>query len=249
MRYWTTFLFICCCFIVNPLLATNFASGNEAYERADYTKAVELYEAALAEGQQNFGLYFNLGLSYYQLKQFGPASYYLEKARQIKPNHRAAFDNLQLIEQSLPKPIKYIPDVGVKRAWNWLMGSLNANMWALVCLLMVALGVAGLSAWKFAPKRNQRAKAFVLGIVMLALSFFPLGLSLQRKALINNSKMAVVYDTPVTLRSAADLNSAVIQELSPGTRLQLSDKIGNFYKVKLSDQRVGWLPENTFKQL
>ena len=60
-----------------------FKRGNSAYNKAEYQKAISLYEQTLKMGQFSAELYYNLGNSHYKLNNIAESIYYFEKAKQF----------------------------------------------------------------------------------------------------------------------------------------------------------------------
>ena len=60
-----------------------FNQGNNAYNKAEYKKAISLYEQTLKMGQHSAALYYNLGSAYYKLNNIAESIYYFEKAKQL----------------------------------------------------------------------------------------------------------------------------------------------------------------------
>ena len=70
-----------------------FKQGNNAYNKAEYKKAISLYEQTLKMGQYSAELYYNLGNAYYKLNNIAESIYYFEKAKQLDPKDEDIINN------------------------------------------------------------------------------------------------------------------------------------------------------------
>jgi len=64
-----------------------------------------------------------------------------------------------------------------------------------------------------------------------------------------NGSSAVIMSSEVNLRSAPDEVSNSIFLLHEGTSVELLDQIGEWYKVKLLNGELGWLPMKVLEKV
>jgi len=85
----------------SPLLAAPsqsvFDNGAKAFNRGDYSAAVNYFKKAEEQGMKSPSLYYNLASSYYKLAQYENAKTYFNKVRQYKKMQSLAEYNLGLI--------------------------------------------------------------------------------------------------------------------------------------------------------
>ena len=86
-----------------------FSQANEAYNKGNYTKAVELYENIEKTGNVSENLYFNLANSYYKLQKIAPSIYNYEKALSLAPNNQDILDNYRFAKNMRIDQIDQIP--------------------------------------------------------------------------------------------------------------------------------------------
>lgn len=71
----------------------------------DYSRAIEQFQQAISNDEQNAGAFIGLGLAYLHLKQAGPAKAALSEARRLDPTKRNDIDALlSRIEESAAAP-------------------------------------------------------------------------------------------------------------------------------------------------
>jgi len=73
-----------------------YNQANQAYEKEDYVKAIELYEQA-TQTTKNSLLYYNLGNAYFKSGQIGKALLNYNRARFLSPRDRDINANIQFL--------------------------------------------------------------------------------------------------------------------------------------------------------
>lgn len=221
-------------------------SANEAYQRDDFATAIREYEALVSEGFFSVALYHNLGNAYYKIGQPGRAARYFHRGLRLRPGDKGLQDNLALIRASFDDPITPLPDFFLFRFWKRTQLWLGTNGWASVGLILIWLGFAGLWRWRAAPEREQRKRAFLIGLISLLLSGLPLGLSWSAHRYQHDARQAVVVEEAISFHQGADAQSPVLRDLPPGVTFRVLDQIGAWYKVRLVNGDTGWVKEGGF---
>ncbi len=93
--------------------------ANYAYDHQQYDSAVNMYQQVLKQGFVSPALYFNLGDAYYRQKDMPSAILYYEKAIKLDPNNEAIHYNLNLANTMIPDKIEKVPEMFLKRWWNY----------------------------------------------------------------------------------------------------------------------------------
>lgn len=246
MRFYT--LLLCCLFQLNLFAQTEtdfqlaFQKGNEAFTNQDFEKAANIYEQILAKGQTSFELYYNLGNAYFRLNEIPKSILNYERALQIKPHHSDAQYNLKLANQRTIDQISKTPPFFLIQWWiNW-RGLLSSTAWSILTIIFAFIACVGLVFWQLGESRKTKKIGFIVGFVCLGLMIL-LGLTAwQRYTYEHNSNMAILFTKEYHLKSGADDSSPDVILLHEGTKVELLDKIGLWYKVRLPNGEQGWLP-------
>lgn len=225
------------------------ASANAAYQNNDFIAAIRQYEVLLQNGYHSEALYYNLGNSYYRINDFGKAVLYYERALLLNPNDADAKHNLQVVRDRLPDEIDILPEFFIFRWQNTLSAWLSINNWAILTLVLIWLGVAGLSLWLLGKARWYKKIGFVAGVGLLVLGLLAFAVANSRNQRIKESNRAVVLAKEVVLRSAPDEQSKEVFTLHAGATVQLLDQIGEWHKVSLQNGEQGWLPDTSFERI
>lgn len=215
--------------------------ANAAYQSGDFSKAIAGYEALVDEGWQSADLYYNLGTSYLQSKELGRAVLYLERALLRAPGDSDIQYNLRLAEAQLKDEINPVPQFFLSRWWRSMAIAISANVWSIIGLLLVWLGVGGLVLWLLGWQRSWRKWGFLGGLPVLLIGLIPLFLAFSRVHLEVESDMAILQEKEMPLYTAPDEASAELFKLHEGTKVQIIDQIGEWYKIRLLNGDQGWL--------
>ncbi len=215
--------------------------ANAAYQSGDFSKAIGAYVALVDAGWQSADLYYNLGTSYLQEQELGRAILYLERALLQAPGEEDIQHNLRLAQEQLKDDISEVPPFFLSRWWRSWSIAVSANAWGIIGLLLVWLGVAGLALWLLGWQRIWRKWGFLGGFPLLLLGLIPIFLAFSRMGLEQESTVAILQETEMTLYTAPDDASTALFELHEGTKVEIIDQIGEWYKVRLLNGDQGWL--------
>ncbi len=247
--------FLLCSFALLNAVNVSFAStsddllntANQAYQDGNYQTAIQSYETLLSEYPNSTDLHFNLGNAYFRTKQLGKSILHLERAALFSPNDKDVQHNLAVVKDQLTDQIEVLPEFFMTRWWNGLRAALRPTGWGILGLLFLWAGIGGLLLWQRGAQRKLRKQGFVIGILLLLLSILPFCLSFSGQKYLKEPGRAVIMQQEVALRSAPDKASENLFSLHEGTSITIVDKIGDWYKVRLSNGEEGWLEINTLE--
>lgn len=250
----TRFLVLFNLLIISALLqaaapASLLESANAAYQKKDFSTAIQRYEQLLQEGYRSEALYYNLGNSYYRMNNLGKAVLNYERALLLDPNDADTRHNLQVVKDQLPDEIDALPPFFLSKWWNGIDGIFSVKGWSILALALLWLGLGGLTLWLLGRVRRYKKIGFMVGTALLVLSLLSFTLANSRRNTIQNSGRAVVMEKEIILRSAPDNKSKEIFTLHAGTSVKLLDQIGNWHKVALANGEQGWLPDKSFERI
>lgn len=242
------------CLVQVSLLAeasqrTAMQAANEAYQAGDYRAAIEQYQALLDQGYYSAALYHNLGNAWYQLDRPGMAVLHYQRGLGLAPSDRGFRQNMELIREGFAEPIVPIPEFFLLSWWKSAQRLLGSNGWAVVGLLIVWGGFAGLARWRTAPQRTQRKKAFLVGVVLLVASSLPIALAFTAFQSDTSRTMGVVVEGTPSLYQAPDDRSNARRQLEPGVTLEIRDQIEEWVKVRLVNGEIGWVQTTDFERV
>ena len=102
--------------------------ANRAYDHQQYDSAINMYQSVLKQGLVSPKLYFNLGDAYFRQKDMPSAILYFEKAKKLDPNNADIRYNLNLANTMIPDKIVKVPEMFLKRWWNYFYNLFLINL-------------------------------------------------------------------------------------------------------------------------
>ncbi len=218
-----------------------FGEGNQAYQKGDLAKATELYESILHNGYVNSDLYYNLGNAYYKQGNIARAILNYERAARLTPGDDDLRHNLQLANQMITDRIDPTPRLFVWDWWtsikNWL--PFETLTWLLfVAVTLVATSISLVIAGRsYRMRRIALLSALVEGLLLLLVGAIFAG----RYSDVHRADEAIVVTAVVNVKNSPDARSSDAFVIHAGLKVQLTDYLGNWTKVRLADGKVGWL--------
>ncbi len=240
------FLFIVTLFIYELTFAQEaaiqFEQANQLYRNGEYQKAVQMFEQVIKNGYESPSLYYNLGNAYFKLNNLPASILNYERAKRLSPNDDDINYNLRLANLRVIDKIEPIPRIFIINWWRSFINLFSSNEWSwgVIIFLWVA-AVCGAFIFVLRSITYQRLAfvgiiiAFTL-IVLSAISMF------QRYGSEQKEQHAVVFPQTVSVKSAPDAQSTDLFVLHEGVKVELLDTVGGWWKIRLADGKVGWLP-------
>ena len=229
--------------------AQSFDKGNELYRKGDYAGAAQQYEGVLKQKQESSELYFNLGNAYYKQDKVAPAIFNYEKALQLNPGNKDTEVNLSHAQKMVIDDIKAAPKVGLSKMLYGITGTYHYNTWAWVAvsfsgffiLLFLGYYLVGTTLLK---------RIFFTGMCLAVLGCL---LSILAAAFVRSHDAkqhpAIVYAEVVSVKSEPSASAKDAFILHEGTKVNIKETAGNWSKVVLQDDSVGWIEKSAIKAL
>lgn len=223
--------------------------ANSAYDQQQYDSAVNLYNRILNEGWVSSKLYFNLGNTYFRLKNLPEAILYYEKAKKLDPNNENIKYNLGIANSMIVDKIDEVPEFFIKRWWNYFYNLFSADSWTLLFIISFALLVLVIGIFILSRERRVRQWSFFIGLILLLLTIGSFGLASQRTFYTKNEKEAIVFTPSITVKSSPSPNSVDLFVIHDGIKVRILDSVDGWIKIKISSGSIGWLPEASVKTI
>jgi tetratricopeptide (TPR) repeat protein len=231
-----------------PLAAeeSSFDQGLKAYQAKNWDVARDNFEKALQNHPDEGAIFYNLGLTYFQLGKHGYAVGYWRKALATAPGLNAASSALDQIEE------KYHFGQLDRSPWAAAAHSLfqrfSWNVWLVG--LAVLLSLTGLVWLSFFEKRkiaiNSEAEApsvswtlLFLTVLLVAAIAGNLGKFLDQQRV-----RATVVSNTSEIRSAPSKDGVSLAPISEGSEIGIVDSHEDWVQVNTGDGSTGWLPKS-----
>jgi tetratricopeptide (TPR) repeat protein len=221
--------------------------ANQLYQNKDYDKAIEKYNSILDADFESATLYYNLGNAYYRTGQIGFAILNYERGLKLNPNNEDLLYNLSIVKARTTDRIKEVPKLFITEWWEIFVTSLSTTAWQIVVLLFFLLLIGSITTY-FVTKSGavQRVTVFtsLIGIVGAILFAFILFSNIHRET---STDYAVLTTHTISVKQSPNDTSNDLFVIHEGLKVEVLDKFGEWYRIKLSDGKVGWLPQKSLE--
>lgn len=243
----------CALFFVLGVFAQNnslFEQATEAYNKAKYEEAIDLYEQIIANGQHSAAVYFNLGNCHYKLNNIGPTNYYFEKALLLKPNDSEIRNNLGYAQNMKLDAIDTIPRSQLGVFYDTTVGKLSFDQWAYTAIALMILFVLAYLAYYLLSLAGQKRIAFVTSIVALILSLVSVVFAYMEYSAFNENNPAIIFVQEVDVRPEPNTSTRETSfTLHEGTKVNVLESLEDWKKIELTDGQTGWILSENLKLL
>lgn len=226
-----------------------FAKANDAYIQENYYKAVEWYDSIYTQGFESYDLLYNLGNSYYKLNEFAKAILFYERAKLLNPKNENVAYNLELANMHVVDKIDVLPEFFLRKWRKSLQTYFSANAWAKINLISVFLLFVSFIVYFFNRYGLVGKFAFALTILLFITSLLSFNFGSKQKKNILKHNYAIVMSHSVTIKSSPDNNGTSLFVLHQGTKVNITDQIGDWYEIKLSDGNKGWILKTDLERI
>jgi len=247
-------------FILSFLLINNFSfaetnvnetmkQAGEYYRKAEYDKAINLYQQLLNSGYEGTTLFYNLGNSYYRIGELGFAILNYEKALKVSPSdedvkHNLAFAYLGTIDRIQP-----LPEFILFEWWESLLAAFTVNGWTYLTYLFFILFLVLVVIYFFARTIFQQKLILFSGLGMLIVFLLSLSLLIVKVNRETTLKNGIVITQSVTVKTSPDEKSTDAFVIHEGLKVNLEDNLDDWVKIKLVDGKVGWVEKGFVAQI
>ena len=249
MRYLTLIIVI---FFSSNIFAQNedrFQKANQLYNQEKFQEAIELYKTILDSGEESAALYYNLGNSYYKQSNIGPSIYYYEKALQLAPGDEDILNNLTFAQNSAIDKIDVMPQSFITKFVNSITNLTVIDGWAWVSIIGVLVFVVLMILYFIATSSVKKRLFFVTSWVFLFLGIVAVTFAFKQNKDLITTQYAIVFSQESEVKSEPNMRSDEVFKLHEGTKIQITDTVSNWKKIKLADGKIGWIPSSDIKEL
>ena len=228
---------------------STFEQANKKYQEGKYKEASELYLSIANQGLKSSELYYNLGTSYYKQRNIGEAIYYFEKAIQENPNNEDAKNNLNYAQNSVVDSIESLPlSVGDKLN-KALFSKLSFDSWAVASVILALLAAGLWIAFFFAYSSGIKRSYFTIGLIATLFFVITTTISYTQYYQHLNQSYGIILSDKVKVVSEPSNNGSEVFTLHEGTKIEVLDQVYTWKKIKIANGAIGWLDENSLREL
>lgn len=226
-----------------------FLKANKLYQQEKYSEALEAYHQIEANQLQSDDLYYNMANSYYKMNQVAPSVYYYEKAILLNPGHTDASYNLSFAKRMAIDNIEALPKTLSERFSTGIIQKLHYNTWAWLAVGF-ALGFTVLFLlYHFSEQSSKKRVYFISSILTALFVLIFVFFSFSNANYLKNNRYAIVFEQQIDVKSAPTASGETSFELHEGAKVKLLETVDNWYKIKLADGKIGWMPTEALREI
>ncbi|MFH1441963.1 MAG: SH3 domain-containing protein [Candidatus Omnitrophota bacterium] len=220
-----------------------FKDANSLYKENKYPQAAKEYEKALEKGYESGNLYYNLGNSYFKTGDFGRAMLNYERARLFIPHDSDLKSNYNYTKSLLNLGSESFPGGWIFRYVDKISEGININFLTIcICALYVLICLFLILRMFF----NGTIKFYKI-IIYVLIVFFILGsVCLYRKIHYLNTS-AVVVNKEAQVKFEPFGAATTFFTLERGSKIEVIEKSGDWYKLRRSDGKSGWVNKSAIE--
>ena len=228
----------------NVVEDTTFQQANNAYQAGNYADAVTLYQQIVDAGNEGAVLFYNLGNAYYKTDNKAYALLWYERALRLDPTNEDIKHNISFVNNTLVDKIEVMPEFVITKWWNGVSKSMVSNTWAICSIVLCFFLFALIALILFAPRQWLRSGSFILSFVVLLLLVLSIIFARKESVRYQNQPEAIIVKSVATAKSTPNQSGADLFILHEGLKVSISDKVSEWYEIRLPNGEKGWIRED-----
>jgi len=214
------------------------------YGASQFEKSIELYQQVLDNGFESAELYYNLGNAYYKSNKIPKAIVNFERALKLAPNDEDILFNLQLANTHVVDKIEVLPEFFLTSWWNRFIQFFSSNEWALMSMVSFIFGLGLLLVFFLSGRVIARKLSFWFAVLFIIASLLSFNFSRKQIWFTQNEPAAIIITPSVVVKSAPAENGTELFLIHESLKVKVTDKLGDWCEIKLSDGNKGWLKQS-----
>lgn len=219
-----------------------FTKANFYYNESRYDTALVIYEKILNEGYVSVPLLYNIGNTYFKLRNYPMAILHYEKALKIDPTNEDTRHNLAIANALITDKIEPMPVFFLTKWWRSTGNLMSANGWTKTSLEFFGLFLVLVFLYITARTKGVRKTTFFSSIIVLILLVCSSIFSYQKHKYLNERNEAIVMTPTITVKSSPSASGVDLFVLHEGSKVEIIDNADKWDKIKIADGSVGWMP-------
>lgn len=224
--------------------AQSLQEAADAYTKEDYKKAASIYQTLADSVGVSPELYYNLGNSYYKLKDYPKAILNYERALLMSPGDEDIRTNLEMARANITDKIDTLDKSFISVWFESIRNIASSNAWALFAIITFLTFLIGIFTYIFTKNITIRKIGFFGAVIMLILSLFANIAAYKQKDKIENRNHAIIMSPSITVKSSPADSGTDLFILHEGTKVKVTDKVGDWSEIKIDDGNSGWIPSS-----
>jgi tetratricopeptide (TPR) repeat protein len=220
---------------------TPIEQANAAYTAKDFSQAAQLYEKILDDKGASAAIYYNLGNTYYRLNKIAPAILNYERALLLDPSNRDIRFNLEIARLKTVDKIEPVGEFFIAEGYNAVRNLYNTNQWSYIAISCFILLIVCLFLFFFSRRIALKKTGFYAGWVLLVFCFAANIFAYNQKKKLTHRTTGIIFSATTTIKSAPDNSGTDLFILHEGTKIKVTNHLGEWNEIETADGNVGWI--------
>ena len=131
-----------------------------------------------------------------------------------------------------------------------IINVMSIDSWAILGIISIIIAILGSLSYLFMSSITMRKYGFYISSIGIVLFILSTIFAISRKSIIDDSNYAIVLAPIVYIKNAPNKTGTDETLLHEGTKVYIIDRtFKDWYKVRLSDNREGWLPIHSVEEI
>lgn len=228
----------------NSSIKNMLYKGNNLYQKKDFDNAISVYQNIINRGYEGSSVYYNLGNCFYRENKIGYAIFYYEKALRLSPGDDDIIHNLTIANSKTIDKIDVVPQFFLVQWWDDLLNLFSVAGWKTFTFLFYILFLITVGVFYFVKKTKSQKYIFYSAALSLAILVISAALLIIKYNKEYTNKFGIIVDPIVSVKISPDPNSNDAFIIHEGLKVNVRDKVDNWYKIQLHDGKVGWVSQS-----
>ena len=224
-----------------------FDNGTGLFSVGDYQGALNEWLSIYKTGYSSPELCYNIGNAYFKIDNIPGAILFYERALLLDPTDEDINYNLQIARTRVVDRLEDIPELFFVRWFNVVSLIFSSNTWAIISIVSFMVCLILLSIYFFSTFYKLKVTSFWVAVALLFVSLTSLSSSIKSKNLIIHNESAIIFSSQVRGKSSPDNSGNDLFVLHEGTKVEVTDKVGEWLEIRLSDGNKGWVPASSLE--
>jgi tetratricopeptide (TPR) repeat protein len=251
-KYVFIFLLVFLSFVGNLKAQDNYITldkANNEYAKGNYQNAIGLYLQIIKTGFEAPELYYNLGNAYFKANNYPSAILYFEKAKRLNPTDEDIDFNIKVTNNKIIDKIDIVPELFYIRWWKAMYSFNTTNGWAILSIISLTSLLLLTGLYLFSSKVLIRKLCFAFSFLFIVITALTLNFAFIQQKNISSSNEAVIFTPTVSVKSSPDVNSVDLFVIHEGTKIEITDNIGEWSEIRIANKSKGWIKKDCYEKI
>jgi len=223
--------------------------GNKLYQEGKYEDAIDSYQQIISQGFESSSLYYNLGNAHFRTGKLGSAILFYEKGLKLAPGDEDISYNLRIANARTIDQITQLPKIFIIEWWEILITSLSLSLWAVITLVIYLVFLTSIGLYFLSRRISIQKISFLVSSIFLALLIISSVILFSRYNYEATTNYGILLETSYSVKTSPDVKGTDAFVIHEGIKFVIEDKVNDWYKIRLVDGKVGWIPKNSIGQI